>query len=63
MTGTLKLKAVLLSTDGGKTWLLVHQYYLSDPASRALLNNTLEGREFKMNEEKNDKSESNRTST
>jgi hypothetical protein len=49
MNGTLKLKAVLLSTDGGTTWLCVHQYYLSDPQSRALLNNTLEGRKFRMN--------------
>jgi len=50
MNGTLKLKAVLLSTDGGTTWLCVHQYYLTDPQSRALLNNTLEGRKFRMNE-------------
>ena len=50
MNGTLKLKAVLLSTDGGTTWPCVHQYYLSDPQSRALLNNTLEGRKFRMNE-------------
>jgi len=50
MNGTLKLKAVLLSTDGGTTWLCVHQYYLTDPQSRALLNNTLEGRTFRMNE-------------
>ena len=54
MNKTLKLKAVLLSTDGGTTWLLVHQYYLTDPQSRALLDNTLEGRMFTMNEEKNE---------
>jgi hypothetical protein len=50
MTGTLKLKAVWISTDGGMTWLCVHQYYLTDPQSRALLNNTLEGKKFRMNE-------------
>jgi hypothetical protein len=54
MNNTLKLKAVLLSTDSGKTWLCVHQYYLTDPQSRALLNQTLEGRTFKMNEEENE---------
>jgi hypothetical protein len=50
MNETLKLKAVWISTDGGTTWLCVHQYYLSDPQSRALLNSTLEGRKFTMNE-------------
>jgi hypothetical protein len=50
MNETLKLKAVWISTDGGTTWLCVHQYYLSDPQSRALLNKTLEGRKFRMNE-------------
>ena len=50
MNETLKLKAVWISTDGGTTWLCVHQHYLTDPQSRALLNNTLEGRKFIMNE-------------
>ncbi len=59
MNDTLKLKAILLSTDGGKTWILVHQYYLSDPQKRALQNNTLEGRIFRMNEEKNEDGKSN----
>ena len=27
MEETLKLKAVLISTDRGTTWLCVHQYY------------------------------------
>jgi len=43
MNGTLKLKAEWLSTDGGKTWICIHQYFLTDPQSRTSQNNTLEG--------------------
>jgi len=57
MNGTLKLKAEWLSTDGGKTWICIHQYFLTDPQSRTFHNNTLEGRQFLMTEENiNDKS-------
>jgi hypothetical protein len=49
MNKTLKLKAEFLSTDGGRTFLLIHQYFLTDPATRTFLNNTLEGRTFTMN--------------
>jgi len=54
MNKTLKLKAVFLSQDHGKTWICIHQYYLTDPESRAFLDTTLEGRNFVMNEEKNE---------
>ena len=56
MTNTLKLKAVMISKDGGRTWMLVHQYYLTDPQSRTLLDNTLEGCLFTMNEGNNNDS-------
>jgi len=46
MKQTLKLKAVLISTDGGMNWLCTRQYYLTDPQTRVLLNNTFEGRKF-----------------
>jgi hypothetical protein len=52
MSDTLKLKAVLISNNGGKTWLVVHQYYLCTPQDRVLLDRTLEGRIFEMAEEK-----------
>jgi hypothetical protein len=54
MNETLKLKAVFISTDGGIKWLCVRQYYLADPQTRVLLSNTLEGREFMLNEGKNE---------
>jgi len=50
MNSTLKLKAEWLSTDGGKTWICIHQYFLTDPQSRTFHNSTLEGRTFRMNE-------------
>ena len=53
MNSTLKLKAEWLSTDGGKTWICTHQYFLTDPQRRAFLDNTLEGRTFRMNKENN----------
>jgi hypothetical protein len=53
MNGTLKLKAEWLSTDGGKTWICTHQYFLTDPQRRAFQDITLEGRTFRMNEENN----------
>jgi hypothetical protein len=45
---TLKLKAILLSTDGGDTWQIVHQFYLSRPQNRELLDTVLEGRQLIM---------------
>jgi hypothetical protein len=42
----LKLKAILLSDDGGKTWLLVRQYYLTDVTTNRFLDDLLQGKRF-----------------
>jgi hypothetical protein len=39
----LKLKAIMLSDDGGKTWLLVRQYYLTDVATNRFLDDLVQG--------------------
>ena len=57
---TLKLKAILLSTDGGRTWLVSRQYYLTDLAQQLangdtpLLNDNLQGVVLKQTENMNE---------
>ena len=51
---SLKLKALLLSQDGGETWLLLRQYYLTDLNSGQFLDILMQGTKFqKMTEEHN----------
>ena len=61
MDKALKLKATLISTDGGLTWLVTRQYYLAMVSTRALQDKTLEGRTFILNRGiDNDEAESTR---
>ena len=47
----LKLKAVLLSTDGGQTWVVTRQYYLTDLETNLLLNDSVQGICLTQNQE------------
>ena len=42
----LKLKALLVSEDGGRTWLLVRQFYITDMVTNRYLDDLLQGRRF-----------------
>ena len=42
----LKLKAIFISEDGGKTWMLVRQYYLTDVTTNRFLDELLQGKRF-----------------
>ena len=42
----LKLKSVMLSDDGGRTWLLVRQHYLIDVRTDRYLDEELIGTRF-----------------
>ncbi|MCJ7485801.1 MAG: hypothetical protein MUQ25_06485 [Candidatus Aminicenantes bacterium] len=42
----LKLKAIFISDDGGKTWMLVRQYYLTDVTTNRFLDDLLQGKRF-----------------
>jgi len=42
----LKLKAILVSEDGGKTWLLVRQYYVTDVTTNRFLDDLFQGKRF-----------------
>lgn len=42
----LKLKAIMISDDGGRTWLLVRQYYLTDVTTNRFLDDLLQGKRF-----------------
>lgn len=42
----LKLKALLVSDDGGQTWLLVRQYYMTDMVTNRFLDDLMQGRRF-----------------
>ena len=42
----LKLKAVFISDDGGKTWLCVRQHYLTDVTTNRFLDDLLQGKRF-----------------
>ncbi len=51
----LKLKALMLSDDGGLSWTLVRQYYLTSVKTNQFLQNLLQGRRFGLlNEEDSD---------
>jgi hypothetical protein len=39
----LKLKAMLLSHDGGRSWIVGRQYYLTDLETNLLLNESMQG--------------------
>ena len=53
----LKLKSIMVSEDGGKTWLLVRQYYLTDVSTNSFLDDLLQGKRFGiLNGESNDQS-------
>jgi len=57
---TLKLKAALISTDGGRSWLVSRQYYLTDLSRQLengntlLLNDNLQGLLLTQTENAND---------
>jgi hypothetical protein len=42
----LKLKALLVSEDAGRTWLLVRQFYITDMVTNRYLDDLLQGRRF-----------------
>jgi hypothetical protein len=42
----LKLKAVFISDDGGKTWLCVRQHYLTDVTTNRFLDDLMQGKRF-----------------
>ena len=42
----LKLKAVFISDDGGKTWLCVGQHYLTDVTTNRFLDDLIQGKRF-----------------
>jgi hypothetical protein len=42
-TKALKLKAVLLSHDGGQSWIIGRQYYLTDLDTNLLLDESMQG--------------------
>ena len=50
-TKALKLKAVLLSHDGGQSWIVGRQYYLTDLDTNQLLNESMQGIYLKQNQE------------
>jgi hypothetical protein len=41
-----KLKALFLSDDGGKTWICMRQYYLTDVQENRFLDDLLQGKRF-----------------
>jgi hypothetical protein len=43
----LRFKSLMVSDDGGQTWLVVRQHYLTDDKNR-FLDTLLQGRRFKM---------------
>ena len=44
----IKLKAVLISDDGGKTWTCDRQYYLTDVTANRFLSDLMQGKRFAM---------------
>ena len=44
----IKLKAVLISNDGGQTWTCVRQYYLTDVTANRFLGELMQGKRFAM---------------
>ena len=50
-TPPLKLKAVLISDDGGQTWIVMKQYYLVDLRSDSFISTFLQGRKFRLEDQ------------
>jgi len=40
---SLKLKAILLSHDGGRSWIVSRQYYLTDLDTNLILDESMQG--------------------
>jgi hypothetical protein len=53
-TTHMKLKLLLISDDGGATWLAVRQYYAADLRTCAFLDINFQGDRFKLVEEESD---------
>lgn len=51
---SLKLKAVLLSNDGGRSWVVSRQYYLTNLETNGLMNESLQGISLNQTQEKNE---------
>ena len=49
----LRFKSLMVSDDGGQTWLVVRQHYLTDDHNR-FLDTLLQGKRFKMIGDLND---------
>jgi hypothetical protein len=47
-----KFKALLITEDGGETWLCVRQYYLTDLVSGNFMDLSMQGLRFKTIKEK-----------
>jgi hypothetical protein len=43
----LRLKSLMVSDDGGETWLVIRQHYLTDENNR-FLDTLLQGKRFKL---------------
>ena len=52
---TLKLKSIMISNDGGKTWVISRQYYLADMVTQGFLDTRLEGAVFERKNMMGDK--------
>lgn len=50
----LKLKAILLSNDGGKTWIVSRQYFLVDLREDQFRNESLQGQTLVIKTEDGD---------
>lgn len=56
MTKTMKLKGLLMTNDGGKTWMVIHQWYLADTVTNGFLDQSLVGAIMTMKKEKENES-------
>jgi hypothetical protein len=55
-TRSLELKAVLLSHDGGQSWTVGRQYYLSDLDTSLFLDESMQGIYLTQNQENTNES-------
>lgn len=51
----LRFKSLMVSDDGGETWLVVRQHYLTDDNNR-FLDTLLQGKRFKLIGDLNERS-------
>jgi hypothetical protein len=56
---SMKFKALLLTQDGGETWLCVRQYYLTDLVTGQFLDTSLQGVRLKTIKENQHEQKSN----